>query len=87
VTLDNDFVILKLEDPLHFGIDVQPAHLPNSEQVNKTRCFVSGWGSLEPGTYTLYTYDLLKYVSLLKLKPVYKLTKKNYHFINGLACL
>jgi hypothetical protein len=51
VTFDNDFVILKLEDPLHFGIDVQPAHLPNSEQVNEERCFVSGWGSLEPGTY------------------------------------
>ena len=50
MTLDNDFVILKLEDPLHFGIDVQPAHLPNSEQVNEERCFVSGWGSLEPGT-------------------------------------
>ena len=50
VTLDNDFVILKLEDPLHFGNDVQPAHLPNSGQLGNDRCFVSGWGSLEPGT-------------------------------------
>jgi hypothetical protein len=52
VTLDNDFVILKLEDPLHYSNDVQPAHLPKKgqlEKVDNDRCFVSGWGSLEPG--------------------------------------
>ena len=62
MTFDNDFVILKLEHPLHLGNDVEPAHLPNSGQLGNDKCFVSGWGSLEPGTYTLYTYGLLKYV-------------------------
>ena len=53
MTFDNDFVILKLEHPLHLGNDVEPAHLPNSGQLGNDRCFVSGWGSLEPGTYTV----------------------------------
>ena len=64
-TYDNDFVILKLEHPLQFGNDVEPADLPNPGQLGNDRCFVSGWGSLEQGTYTLYLYNLLKYVSLL----------------------
>jgi hypothetical protein len=61
VTLDNDFVILKLEDPLHYSNDVQPAHLPKKgqlEKIEKDRCFVSGWGSLDPGNYRLYTYTV-----------------------------
>ena len=56
MTLDNDFVILKLEDPLYYGDDVQPAHLPKKGELGEERCFVSGWGSLKPGNYRLYTY-------------------------------
>merc|ERR1711971_517060 len=46
-TLDNDFVILKLESPLQLNADVQPACLPSSDEyldVSSTeeRCFTSG---------------------------------------------
>ena len=49
MNFDNDFVILKLDAPLRLGNDVQPADLPNSSQLGNI-CFVSGWGSLTPGT-------------------------------------
>ena len=58
-TYDNDFVILKLEHPLHLGNDVEPAHLPNPGQLGNDRCFVSGWGSLKQGTCTLDTGQYL----------------------------
>ena len=50
-THDNDFVILKLESPLEFNNDVEPACLPSSTNyLNKDsteeRCFTSGWGKL-----------------------------------------
>merc|ERR1712172_250672 len=56
-TLDNDFVILKLESPLELNADVQPACLPSSAaylDVSSTeeRCFTSGWGTLSPGGST-----------------------------------
>merc|ERR1712127_382173 len=56
-TLDNDFVILKLESPLTLNADVQPACLPSSAaylDVSSTeeRCFTSGWGTLSSGGST-----------------------------------
>merc|ERR1739838_801936 len=56
-TLDNDFVILKLESPLELNADVQPACLPSSAaylDVSSTeeRCFTSGWGTLSSGGST-----------------------------------
>ena len=53
-TFDNDFVILKLDSPLVFNADVQPACLPPSASYLDTssteeRCFTSGWGTLSPG--------------------------------------
>merc|ERR1712127_159197 len=56
-TLDNDFVILKLESPLTLNSDVQPACLPSSAaylDVSSTeeRCFTSGWGTLSSGGST-----------------------------------
>merc|ERR1739846_242030 len=56
-TLDNDFVILKLESPLELNADVQPACLPSSAAYLDTssteeRCFTSGWGTLSPGGST-----------------------------------
>merc|ERR1712088_125766 len=56
-TLDNDFVILKLDSPLDFNADVHPACLPPSAaylDVNSSeeRCFTSGWGTLSSGGST-----------------------------------
>jgi len=53
-TLENDFVILKLDSPLTLNADVQPACLPSSASylgVSSTeeRCFTSGWGTLSSG--------------------------------------
>merc|ERR1712172_61399 len=50
-TLDNDFVILKLESPLSLNDDVKPACLPSSASYlgvgsSEERCFTSGWGTL-----------------------------------------
>merc|ERR1712051_570902 len=63
-TLDNDFVILKLESPLELNAEVQPACLPSSAAYLDTssteeRCFTSGWGTLSPGGSTP---EGLKYV-------------------------
>merc|ERR1712172_210306 len=63
-TLDNDFVILKLDSPLELNADVQPACLPSSAAylgVSSTeeRCFTSGWGTLASGGSTP---EGLKYV-------------------------
>jgi len=53
-TLNNDFVILKLSNPLELNDDVKPACLPSSSDylgVSSTeeRCFTSGWGTLSSG--------------------------------------
>ena len=53
-TLNNDFVILKLSNPLELNDNVKPACLPSSSDyldVSSTeeRCFTSGWGTLESG--------------------------------------
>ena len=51
---DNDFVILKLKEPLDFNDDVQPACLPPSnylqEHSTEDQCFTSGWGHTTHGT-------------------------------------
>merc|ERR1719273_2797508 len=53
-TLDNDFVILKLDSPLELNDDVKPACLPSSAgyldvSSSEDRCFTSGWGTLSSG--------------------------------------
>ena len=53
-SFSNDWIILKLESPLDFNEDVQPACLPTPnwfpELDASSRCIVSGWGLLEyPG--------------------------------------
>jgi len=53
-TLENDFVIIKLDSPLTLNNDVQPACLPSSSTylgVSSTeeQCFTSGWGTLSSG--------------------------------------
>ena len=53
-TLNNDFVILKLRDPLELNENVQPACLPSSSSYldvlsTEDRCFTSGWGTLSSG--------------------------------------
>ena len=54
-TLDNDFVILKLDSPLELNNDVKPACLPAAGYLSTTeteeRCFTSGWGTLSSGLY------------------------------------
>merc|ERR1711881_376343 len=63
-TLNNDFVILKLDSPLTLNDDVQAACLPSSSAylgVSSTeeRCFTSGWGTLSSGGSST---DELQYV-------------------------
>ena len=48
---NNDWIILKLDTPLDFNDEVQPACLPfpnwSPDTDSYNRCFVSGWGALE----------------------------------------
>ena len=61
-----DFVIFKLDAPLEFNDDVQPACLPTSDfypEYDSTvgdRCFTSGWGDHYFGDSSFYDY--LSYV-------------------------
>ena len=53
---NNDFIILKLKNALTFNDNVgriclpEPDHAPDASGQT---CFVSGWGTLESGTYNL----------------------------------
>ena len=54
-TLNNDWVILKLDSPLTLGGDVQAACLPSSSgylpvTATEEQCWTSGWGTLSSGT-------------------------------------
>ena len=50
-TRSNNWIILKLDSPLNFNDDVQPACLPSPnwfpDKDFSSRCFESGWGALE----------------------------------------
>ena len=51
MTLENDYVILKLDNPLDFNDDVRPACLPSSSDFldinsGEMDCWTSGWGLL-----------------------------------------
>ena len=54
-TINNDWVIVKLDSPLELNDDVQPACLPSADYLSTTeteaRCFTSGWGTLSSGNY------------------------------------
>ena len=57
-TSDNDYIILKLQSPLNLNSKVKPACLPEASFAPDTTgqtCFVSGWGTLQPGAGTLPT--------------------------------
>ena len=54
--MDNDYIILKLDSPLDFNDDVQPACLPPSKSYlgldsTEEQCFTSGWGALYYGLF------------------------------------
>ena len=52
---NNDFIILKLKSALTFNDKVGAACLPepsHAPDATGQTCFVSGWGTLESGTYT-----------------------------------
>ena len=53
-TYHNDYVILKLASDLTFGDHIQPACLPEAsyDPVGE-KCFVSGWGTLYSGAFSL----------------------------------
>ena len=58
-TLDNDWIIAKLESPLEMNSDVQAACLPSSSEYlslssTEDRCFTSGWGTLSSGQYLIF---------------------------------
>ena len=52
-TIDNDWLIVKLDSPLELNDDVQPACLPSADYLpantTEARCFTSGWGTLSSG--------------------------------------
>ena len=52
-TMDNDYVIAKLDSPLELGGDVQVACLPSASYLpadsTEDNCYVSGWGALSSG--------------------------------------
>ena len=54
--MDNDFVILKLASNLTFNINIKPACLPDASfapDATGQTCFVSGWGALHSGEFSL----------------------------------
>ena len=62
---ENDWIILKLDSPLHLGENVQPACLPPSTSYlplssTKQQCWTSGWGlqvegeAYEPKPYPVF---------------------------------
>merc|ERR1712001_433093 len=52
-SINNDWVIVKLDSPLELNDDIQPACLPSADYLPATatevRCFTSGWGTLSSG--------------------------------------
>merc|ERR1711997_473257 len=52
-SLNNDWVIVKLDSPLELNDNIQPACLPSADYLPATateaRCFTSGWGTLSSG--------------------------------------
>lgn len=55
---NNDFIILKLSQPLQFNDNVQPACLPSADyapELTGKTCVVSGWGTLQSGANSLPT--------------------------------
>merc|ERR1712165_384659 len=52
-SLNNDWVIVKLDSPLELNDNIQPACLPSANYLPATateaRCFTSGWGTLSSG--------------------------------------
>merc|ERR1712088_186047 len=52
-SLNNDWVIVKLDSPLELNDNIQPACLPSADYLSATateaRCFTSGWGTLSSG--------------------------------------
>ena len=55
-SLNNDYIILKLESDLTFNANVQPACLPDASYDPGTSgktCYVSGWGTLSSGANSL----------------------------------
>ena len=52
-TIDNDWLIVKLDSPLELNDDVQPACLPSADYLpantTEAKCFTSGWGTLSSG--------------------------------------
>ena len=66
--MNNDWIILKLDSPLDFNEDVQPACLPSPnwspDQDPNNRCFTSGWGTLEYDLDNPLLPDTLQWVEV-----------------------
>ena len=62
-TINNDWVIAKLDSPLTLDGNVQAACLPSTSYLPVTstedRCFTSGWGTLSQGIYEPYSFITL----------------------------
>ena len=90
-TLDNDIILMKLQEPLGFNFFVQPACLPNENEdpPAKTRCLVSGWGTVSQRN-PKYAEDLQwadVYISnQTRCKEVYKNLKLNNQITSNMIC-
>ena len=90
-TLDNDIILMKLQEPLEFNFFVQPACLPNENEdpPAKTRCLVSGWGTVSQRN-PKYAEDLQwadVYISnQTRCKEVYKNLKLNNQITSNMIC-
>ena len=90
-TLDNDIILMKLQEPLEFNFFVQPACLPNENEdpPSKTRCLVSGWGTVSQRN-PKYAEDLQwadVYISnQTRCKEVYKNLKLNNQITSNMIC-
>lgn len=90
-TLDNDIILMKLKDPLEFNFFVQPACLPkeNEDPPPKTRCLVSGWGTVSQRN-PRYAEDLQwadVYISNQnRCKKVYSSLKLSHQITSNMIC-
>ena len=76
-TLNNDWVILKLDSSLTLGGDVQAACLPSDSSYlglseTEEQCWTSGWGTLSSGKvlYKDLRNDFLNISLLIQVAPL-----------------
>ncbi|KAM6288882.1 anionic trypsin-2-like [Aegotheles albertisi] len=65
LTLDNDLMLVKLNQPIRRGPAIRPLPLPRSCAPPRSRCLVSGWGTVTTPKVTLPQHLICADVTLV----------------------